>query len=80
MLKNVTIALEEDVARWVRLKAAEEATSVAQLVGRILPREMRASGDYWQAFERVKKLSSKGLPLDAKSRPSRETLHERTPR
>ena len=75
-LKNVTITLEEEVAKWARLKAAEENTSVSRLVGRMLEREMRMSGEYWQAFERWKQI--KPIPgVAAEPRLSREQLHER---
>jgi hypothetical protein len=77
VLKNVTITLEEDVARWVRLKAAAQQTSVAKFVGRMLQREMQVGGEYDKAFDRAKKLSRKGLPLGSRNRPSREELHER---
>ena len=44
--RNVTITLEEDVARWARIKAAERDTSVAQLVGDMLKNEMRRECAY----------------------------------
>lgn len=34
--RNMTITVEEDVARWARVKAAEQDTSVARLVGEML--------------------------------------------
>jgi len=37
-MKNVTIILDEEVARWVRIMAAEQNTSASRLVGE-LPRE-----------------------------------------
>jgi hypothetical protein len=35
-MKNVTITLDEKVARWARIKAAEKDTSVSRLVGEML--------------------------------------------
>jgi hypothetical protein len=35
-MKNVTISLHEDVARWVRIRAAEGETSVSRLIGEML--------------------------------------------
>jgi len=48
--RNVTITLEEDVARWARIKAAEKYTSVSQLVGDMLAEEMRNEGAYQTAM------------------------------
>jgi len=48
--RNVTITLEEDVARWARIKAAEKDTSVSQLVGDMLAEKMRNEGAYQTAM------------------------------
>lgn len=32
-MKNVTITLDDEVARWARIRAAEQNTSVSRLVG-----------------------------------------------
>jgi hypothetical protein len=48
--RNVTITLDEDVARWARIKAAERDTSVAQLVGEMLTEEMQREGAYAAAM------------------------------
>jgi len=75
-LKNVTITLTEEAARWARRKAAEENTSVSKLVGQMLEEEMRRTDAYWQAFERIKRM--KPIPgLDAARRLSREEAHDR---
>ncbi|MBZ5607979.1 MAG: CopG family transcriptional regulator [Acidobacteriia bacterium] len=73
-MKNVTISLDEEVARWARRKAADEDTSVSKFVSRLLEREMRASDSYWQAYRQWKKLDIK---LDASKRATREEAHER---
>jgi len=39
-MKNVTITLEEEVARWARIMAAKENTSVSRLVGELLREKM----------------------------------------
>ncbi len=76
VLKNMTITVPEEVARWARRKAADENTSVSKLVGEMLERQMRMTDEYWQAYERWKKLKPiKGI--DAANRLSREKAHER---
>lgn len=51
--RNVTITLEEDVARWARIKAAEQDTSVSQLVGDLLKKELQREGDYAAAMREM---------------------------
>jgi hypothetical protein len=76
VLRNVTITLSEEVARWARKTAAEEDTSVSKLVGRMLEDEMRRRDQYWQAYEGLKKIKPiKGF--DASKRFKRDELHER---
>jgi len=40
-LRNITIALEESVARWVRIEAATQDTSVSRLLAGLLPGSSR---------------------------------------
>lgn len=75
VLKNVTITLPEEVAHWARKKAAEENTSVARLVGRMLEAQMRQSDDYQEAYHRWQSL--KPMDIDAEHRLSREDAHAR---
>ncbi|MCU1301184.1 MAG: CopG family transcriptional regulator [Candidatus Sulfotelmatobacter sp.] len=39
-LRNVTVTLEEDVARWARVEAARLDTSVSRLLGELLKERM----------------------------------------
>ena len=76
MLKNVTVTLPEEVARWARRKAADENTSVSRLIGRILEEQMRRGDEYWRAYERWKQIGSlEGI--GAAERLSRDQAHER---
>jgi hypothetical protein len=76
VLKNMTITVSEEAARWARLKAAEENTSVSKLVGRMLEDQMRLTDEYWRAYERVKRMGP--LPgVDAAKRMTREEAHAR---
>jgi hypothetical protein len=72
----MTITVSDEVARWARKAAAEENTSVSKLVGRMLEDEMRRRDEYWEAYEKVKKINPvKGF--DASKRLSRDEAHER---
>jgi hypothetical protein len=76
VLKNMTITVSQEAARWARKKAAEENTSVSKLVGRMLEDQMRRTDEYWKAYERWKKIGPiKGF--DASKRLSRDQVNER---
>ena len=75
VLKNVTITLPEEVAHWARKKAAEENTSVARLVGKMLEAQMRQTDDYQEAYRFWQSL--KHMDIDAENRLSREDAHAR---
>lgn len=76
VLKNVTITLPDNVARWARRQAAENNTSVSKFVSQMLEEKMRRTDEYWKAFERWKKIGS--IPgIDAAHRLSRDEAHER---
>lgn len=76
MLRNITITVSEEAARWARMKAAEEDTSVSKLVGRMLEDQMRKTDAYWRAYEKWKRLKPiKGVR--AAERMTREEAHAR---
>lgn len=75
MLRNITVSVSDEVARWARKKAAEENTSVSRLVGRMLEEQMTMSDEYWRAYRRWKKIRS--MDVDAAGRLSREEAHAR---
>jgi len=75
VLRNVTITLSDEAARWARRKAAEENTSVSRLVGRMLEDQMRLSDDYWRAYRQWKRIRS--IDVDAAGRLSRDEAHAR---
>ena len=50
-MKNVTITLKEEVARWARIKAAERNTSVSRLLGEILQERMKEEEAYRLAMD-----------------------------
>ena len=74
-LRNVTITLEEEVALWARVRAAEANTSVSRLLGDELKRMMRQQQQFDRArrdFERLESAVISDGPY-----PRREELHDR---
>jgi hypothetical protein len=75
-MKKVTISLDEEVARWARIRAAERNTSVSRLLGELLQEKMREEEDYRLAMEQFLAQGPRVLKR-AGSYPRREELHER---
>jgi hypothetical protein len=51
-MNKVTITIEEEVARWARIRAAEEETSLSRLVGEMLREKMIEEKTYQAAMKR----------------------------
>ena len=77
-LRNVTITLEDEVARWARVKAAEADTSVARLVGNMLKEQMRRESAYEAAMrEHFALIDPQPRSWVGGRRPTRDELHDR---
>lgn len=75
-MKNVTITLDEEVARWARIWAAKHDTSVSRLVGSLLRQKMRDQRGYQVAMRQYLAQTPKPLKKTG-TYPSREELHDR---
>jgi plasmid stability protein len=74
-MKNLTITVDEEVARWAKVFAARHETSVSKIVGELLREKMRQEEGYRSAMERY--LSRPPAALKASGRyPKREELYE----
>jgi len=75
-MKNVTIVLREEVARWARVWAAHHDTSVSKMIGEMLAQRMEEEQGYEAAMNaflgRQPKVLKEGGPY-----PTREEIHER---
>lgn len=74
--RNMTITVDEDVARWARVKAAEEDTSVAQLVGDMLRQRMLEEDGYAEAM-REHFMQQPVRMRESGRYPSRDEMHAR---
>jgi hypothetical protein len=75
-LRNVTVTLEESVARWARIEAARNDTSVSQLLGSLLKERMLQNDGYARAMRRA--LARKPFPKSDGRYLSREEAHDRS--
>jgi hypothetical protein len=76
-VRNVTITLDEEVARWARIEAAKRETSVSRLVGEMLREHMRSEDAYEVARRQFFAVEPRRLRQDEGAFPSREELHDR---
>ncbi|MEX2530555.1 MAG: hypothetical protein WD960_07270 [Gemmatimonadota bacterium] len=76
-MKNVTVSLHEEVARWARLRAAELDTSVSRLLGELLRELMQREQGYDAAMKAYLDVAPVRLQENADPYPSRESLHDR---
>ena len=75
-LRNLTITVEEAVARWARVWAARHHTSVSRLVGEMLKERMREDEGYDVAMREYLSVKPASLKKAGKY-PRREELHDR---
>ena len=74
-LRNITVTLEENVARWARLEAERKEMSVSRLLGEILKEGMLEKDAYQRAMRRA--LARKPFLKTDGRYLSREEVHDR---
>ena len=77
VMKNVTITLDEEVARWARIMAAKENTSVSRLVGELLREKMLEEQNYQIAMQQYLSQPPNVLKPQGEKLPVREALYDR---
>ena len=76
-MKNITITLPDEVARWLRAKAAENERSVSEWLAELLEGLQRQEDEYEVAMKRF--LARKPWKMEGVDgrKPTREELHDR---
>lgn len=74
-LRNITVTLEEDVARWARIEAAQKETSVSRYLGDLLRERMHEEKTYESAMRRA--LARKPFLKTDGPYLTREEVHDR---
>ncbi|HLH67970.1 MAG TPA: DUF6364 family protein [Candidatus Dormibacteraeota bacterium] len=75
-MKNVTISLEEQVARWARVAAARQNISLSRLVSRLLEEQMRLDEEYETAKHRFLSRSARLSKAPGDRYPTREEIYD----
>lgn len=76
-VRNITIALPEDVARWLRVKAAEDDRSVSSWIRELLERMRQEEDEYDIAMKRLLARKPRKIEWPEGRRPTREELYDR---
>lgn len=75
-MRNITVTLDDETARWARIEAAKREMSVSRFIRETLRERMGGQLTYEAAMERY--LTRPTVPLKHAGRyPSREEIHER---
>lgn len=77
-MKNITVTLPENVASWLRVRAAKNGRSVSRWLAELLEDMQRGEQAYELAMERYLARKPRRLYWSDGRRPTRDELHERT--
>lgn len=76
-MKNVTVTLNEEVAKWIRVRAAMHDTSVSRMLGDFLTERMRSESGYAAAMDEFLSRKPRRLRRKTGPYPTRDSLHDR---
>ncbi len=79
-MENVTVALPDDLARWVEVRAAENGRSAPEWIAAQLARMRRSEDEYDVAMNRFFGPEPRKMEWVDGRKPTREELHDRTDR
>ncbi|MFZ5452857.1 MAG: DUF6364 family protein [Thermodesulfobacteriota bacterium] len=76
IMKKITITLDEEVARWAKIRAAQQNISMSRLVGEMLKEKMLEEDAYLRAREQFLSGKPQTLKKAGETYPRREELYE----
>lgn len=76
-MKNVTVSLPEDTARWLRVEAAKADRSVSAWLADLLEGKRRQDDEYEAAMARYLAIKPRKFQWVDGRKPTREELHDR---
>jgi hypothetical protein len=77
VMKNVTVTLDEAVARWARIRAAELDVSVSRMLGELLREQMAREFAYQTERQQYAVREPRPISTPGVSYPTRDALHDR---
>ena len=76
-MRNVTITLDDETARWARIEAARQDTSVSKFVGAMLRERMHRQDEYERAKRSFLSRGPVVMSAPGDRYPTREEIYER---
>lgn len=76
-MRNMTITLTEELALWLRERAAEQDRSVSSWLAQLIEGIKLQEDDYQSAMERALAIKPRPAEWIEGHRPAREELHDR---
>lgn len=76
-MKNITITLDEETARWARVEAARRNTSVSRMLGEMLEERRQREEQSAIAAQRFFERPARQLRSDTTRYPDRDELYDR---
>lgn len=76
-MKNITISLDEQTAKWAREQAATQGLSLSRYVGEVLRKEMPRSQSYERAMRSWLAREPWTLTSPGEKLPTREEIYDR---
>lgn len=76
-MKNITITLPEEVALWLRVRAAQNDRSVSRWIAELLEGMQRQEDEYEVAMKHALSIEPESLNESGEPYPSRDSLHDR---
>jgi hypothetical protein len=77
-LKNVTITMDEETARWARVEAAKRDVSLARFLGEMLRERMAGEDAYTASMTRYLAQEPRVHRRPGRPLPTRDELHDRS--
>ena len=77
VMKNVTVSLPEDTARWLRVAAAKDDRSVSGWLADLLDKMRHRDDEYATAMARYLAMKPRKLQWVDGRKPTRDELHDR---
>ncbi|MCC6900411.1 MAG: CopG family transcriptional regulator [Polyangiaceae bacterium] len=75
-MRNLTVSLDEQVARWARVAAAQRDMSVSRFVAEVLRARMGEDQAYEAAMQRSLARQPRALKARGATYPTRDELHD----
>ena len=76
-MKRITITLPDDLARWLRVRAAEDDRSVSRWIADLLAGMRRGEDEYEAAMREFLAVKPRRMEWVDGRKPTREELHDR---